>query len=92
MAVCLGVGLDVLTLAATILTAVVIDADVFDELLHDVVQENPEGIILRGGEHGDGIEFSEANVTRLVDHEPMAAPGAACLTLAWMHKEELLGL
>ncbi len=88
-AVCLGVGLDALTLAATILTAIVIDADVFDELLQDMVQENPEGITMRG-EHGH--DFSEANVTRLIDHEPMAAPGAACLALAWTHRAELLAL
>jgi len=91
-AVCLGVGLDALTLAATILTAVVIDADVFDKLFHDIVPENPEGIVMRGGEYGHGIEFSEANVARLVDHEPMAAPGAASLALAWTHRADLLAL
>ncbi len=89
-ALCLGVGLDALTLAATILTAVVIDADVFDELFGEVVLENSEGVILRGGEDGQGIEFSEANVTRLFQHEPLAAPGAACLALAWTYRAQLL--
>jgi hypothetical protein len=91
--VCLGAGVDALTLAATILTVVVIDAEVFDDLFADVVQVNAEGFTLFG-EDGDsaghGIEFIERNVTRLLEHEPMAAPGAACLALAWRNRIALL--
>jgi transcriptional regulator with XRE-family HTH domain len=92
-AVCLGAGVDALTLAATVLTVVIIDAEVFDELFADAVRVNAEGLTLFG-EDGDGaghgIEFSERNVTRLLRDEPMAAPGAACLALAWRNRIALL--
>jgi transcriptional regulator with XRE-family HTH domain len=92
-AVCLGAGVDALTLAATILTVVIIDAEVFDELLADAVQVNAEGLTLFGEDgdsSGTGIEFSERNVTRLLENEPMASPGAACLALAWRNRIALL--
>ncbi|MGI9008761.1 MAG: hypothetical protein ACR2FU_21665 [Streptosporangiaceae bacterium] len=92
-AACLGAGVDALTLAATILTVVIIDADVFDELFADIVQVNAEGLTLfgeDGASSGHGIEFSERNVSRLLEHEPMAAPGAACLALAWRNRIALL--
>lgn len=88
---CLGVGLDALTLAATILTAVVIDDDVFDEIFGDAVPVNAEGITVFG-EHGErnGIALNETNVKRLLTSEPMASPGAACLALAWRRRAVLL--
>ena len=92
-AACIGVGLDALTLAATILTVLVIDDDVFDELFRDAVQVNAEGITVfdeQGSSAGHGIAFSEGNVTRLLEREPMASPGAACLALAWRHRIALL--
>jgi len=92
-AVCLGAGLDALTLAATILTVVLIDADVFDEVFRDAVQVNAEGITMfdeQGNSTGHGLSFSEQNVTRLLEREPMASPGAACLALAWRHRIALL--
>jgi transcriptional regulator with XRE-family HTH domain len=92
-AVCLGAGVDALTLAATILTVLVIDAEVFDDLFGETVQENSEGMTVfgEGGvRSGSGLEFTEANVTRLLEREPMAAPGAACLSLAWRSRMALL--
>ncbi len=91
--VCLGVGLDALTLAATILTAVVIDDEAFDEVFGDVVETNAEGVIVAvgGRRAAEGIPFTEENVTRLLTSEPMAPPGAACLALAWKHRAVLLG-
>jgi hypothetical protein len=92
-AVYLGAGLDALTLAATILTVLVIDADVFDDLFADAVQVNAEGVTLFGEDGaaaGHGIDFSDRNVTRLLEREPMASPGAACLALAWRNKIALL--
>jgi len=92
-AVCLGAGVDALTLAATILTVVVIDAEVFDELFGDAVRVNSEGMTIfgeDGGDAGDGIEFCERNVKRLLEREPMAAPGEACLALAWRNRMALL--
>jgi len=92
-AFCLGAGLDALTLAATILTAVVIDDDVFDEAFRDVVQVNAEGITIfdeHGKDTGQGLPFADRTVTRLLEREPMASPGAACLALAWRHRISLL--
>lgn len=60
-------GLDALTLAATILTVVLIDADVFDEVFRDAVQVNAEGITVfdeQGNSTGHALVFSEQNVTR----------------------------
>jgi transcriptional regulator with XRE-family HTH domain len=90
---CLGVGLDALTLAATILTVVVIDDDVFDATLGAAVRVNAEGIIVSAGQDhtaAEGIPFTEQNVTRLLESEPMASPGAACLALASRHRATLL--
>jgi transcriptional regulator with XRE-family HTH domain len=92
-AVCLGAGLDALTLAATILTVVLIDDDVFDDVFRDAVQVNAEGITVfneQGNSTGRGLAFSQRNVTRLLDREPMASPGAACLALARRHRIALL--
>jgi hypothetical protein len=92
-AVCLGAGLDALTLAATILTVVLIDDDVFDEVFREAVQVNAEGVTVfdeHGNTTGHGLAFSEQNVTRLLEREPMASPGAACLALAWRHRIALL--
>jgi hypothetical protein len=92
-AVCLGAGLDALTLAATILTVVLIDDDVFDEIFRDAVQVNAEGITVfdeQGNSTGHGLAFSQQNVTRLLEREPMASPGAACIALAWRHRIALL--
>jgi hypothetical protein len=89
----LGIGLDSLTLAATILTVVVIDDDVFDRAFGEAVQCNEEGeiVALGDGRATDGIPFTAAAVDRLLTSEPMASPGAACLALAWQHRDRLLG-
>jgi hypothetical protein len=92
-AYCLGIGVDALTLAATIPTVVVIDGDAFDELLGDVVDVNAEGVMVRsidGEASATGVAFTEMNVRRLLDDEPIAPPGAACLELAWQHRDLLL--
>ncbi len=89
----LGLGLDALTLAATILTVVVIDDDVFGEAFRSVVRYNDEGEIVGVGENAaDGVPFTAECVDRMLTSEPLASPGAACLALAWQHREVLLGL
>jgi transcriptional regulator with XRE-family HTH domain len=90
----LGVGLDALTLAATILTVVVIDDDVFEHVFGDAVRYNDEGEIVSVGEGApmEGVPFTRSAVDRMLDVEPMASPGAACLALAWKHRDHLLGL
>lgn len=90
---CFGIGLDPLTLAGEILTAVVIDADVYDELFRDMVSVNNEGAVITetaGGGSAKGIRFDEANVERLLRSEPMAPAAAACVALVWRHRELLL--
>lgn len=90
----LGLGLDALTLAATILTVVVLDDDVFGEAFGNAVRFNDEGeiVAVAGGTPTDGIPFTEDSVRRMLETQPLASPGAACLSLAWEHRGELLGL
>ncbi|MCA1673673.1 MAG: XRE family transcriptional regulator, partial [Actinobacteria bacterium] len=87
----LGLGLSALTLAPTILTAVVIDDDVFTELFDKAVRFNEEGeiVTLGGGAPTEGIPFTEASVRRMLDTEPMSDSGAACLALTWQHRHAL---
>ncbi|MGQ0778096.1 MAG: helix-turn-helix domain-containing protein [Pseudonocardiales bacterium] len=87
----LGLGLNVLTLAACVLTVVVIDDDVFTEVFGSMVRFNEEGeIVAVGGSTPiEGVPFTEAAVRRMLDTEPMAGSGAACLALALRHRDAL---
>ncbi|MGW7594329.1 helix-turn-helix domain-containing protein, partial [Streptomyces rubiginosohelvolus] len=90
---CFGIGVDALTLAATIPSALVIDDEVFDQLFGEIAESNAEGITVthwNGQDTTDGIPFTQRNVTQFLECEPMAPPGAACLALAWRHREALL--
>lgn len=90
---CLGAGVDALTLAPTILTVLVIDYDIFDVVLRDVVATNAEGVVVfdaDGGVGAEGLPFDANTVKRFLAREPMASPGAACLSLAWRHRVALL--
>ncbi len=86
---CLGVALDALTLAATILTVLIVDDIVFDEVFADVVRINAEGRIVSAG-NGEGIPFDDVNVPRLLKTQPLASPGAGCLARAWRYRGLLL--
>ena len=44
----------------------------------------------RGSSSRTGIAFTEDNVTKFSECEPMAAPGQACLALAWQNRATLL--
>jgi hypothetical protein len=91
--VCLGAGLDALTLAATIMTVAVFDGPTFDAIFGEIVPVNAEGVTVTDGEGSrtaDGFPFTEDVVARLLEREPVASPGAACLHLAWAHRGELL--
>ncbi|MGH3942055.1 MAG: helix-turn-helix domain-containing protein [Pseudonocardiaceae bacterium] len=88
----LGIGLVASTLTASILTVVVIDDDVFTEVFGEAVQFNEEGEIITVGDGKpiEGVPFTEAAVRRMLETEPMVAPsGAACLALAWRHRDAL---
>lgn len=90
---CFGVGLDPLTLAGEILAAAVIDADVYDQVFADMVNRNNEGTLVGTDQNRPqaGIAFTEDNVTRLLTEEHLAPAAAACLHLAWHHRDLLLG-
>jgi hypothetical protein len=87
----LGFGLNALTLGATILTVVVIDDGVFTEVFGKAVRFNEEGEIVAvgGGTPTEGVPFTGAAVWRMLESEPMTASGAACLALAWRHRDAL---
>ena len=92
-ALCLGVGIDPLTLAGEILTVVVIDDDVFGEVFEGLVRGNSEGAVVSAGRTrrvGEGIPFTLEAVDRLVTREPIAPAASACLQLAWTHRDALL--
>lgn len=88
-AYCLGLGVDPLTLATDLLTVVVIDAPVYDELFGAMIETNSEGRLL-----GDGTRpwhpFTAATVERFAAAEPMQAAGVALLRLADANRDVLL--
>jgi hypothetical protein len=92
---CLGMGVDPLTFATDLLTAVVIDAPVFDDLFGELVDINAEGQVLssvtQSSAPSHGIAFAATTIDQLVEEEPMQAAGAATLALAWRHRQTLLG-
>jgi transcriptional regulator with XRE-family HTH domain len=90
---CLGVGLDTLTLTATILTVAVFDDDVFDDVFGGAVLVNAEGVLItaaKASSVSDGIPFTSDAVHRLLRDEPMASPGACILHRAWHFRDALL--
>jgi hypothetical protein len=82
---CLGLGTDPLTYATDLLTAAVIDSDVFDALFSTNLRRNAEGEMLTAR------EFAAHVIDRTVTGEPMQAAGAALLRLAWRHRDTLGG-
>ena len=81
----LGLGVDPLTMTTDLLTAAVIDADLFDEVFANLVAVNSEGRIINDTAT-TGFAFTEASVRRFSTREPMQAAGAAALRLAWKHR------
>jgi hypothetical protein len=83
-----------LTLATDLLTVVVIDVGLYDELFDGVIAVNEEDRVLSSvGERRTsayGIPFNADMVSRLVDDEPMQAAGAAVLWSAWEQRAALL--
>jgi transcriptional regulator with XRE-family HTH domain len=87
----LGTGLDPLTLAGEILTALVIDAEVFDQIFADAVAWNSEGDVVFGADGSIGVPWRRDTVYRVLTSEPLAPAAQACLELAWDHQDLLLG-
>ena len=87
---CLGIGVDALGLAVTIPTVLVIDDDLFDDLLGQLVTDNAEGRVIathRGALKG--IPWTESAVEHYLAGGRMSPSGAACLSLAWHHRNQL---
>jgi len=84
-AYCLGLGADPLTFALDLLTAVVIDAPLYDELFGELAERNAEGTVLKPR------PFDEPTIAELIANEPVQAAGAALLQLAIAHRGLLLG-
>lgn len=84
-----GLALDPLTYYVEVLTTVVFDAEVFDMIFPKVVSQNDEGLVVRGSGRHRGIAFSEENVGRTLAEEQLAPAGAACISLAWKHREQI---
>jgi hypothetical protein len=82
---CLGVGVDALNYVSDVLTVAVFDADVFDNVFRDMVDQNDEGEV-----ESREFSFDERTVDRLLTTESLAPSGAACLHLARQHRAEIL--
>jgi hypothetical protein len=83
-AYCLGLGTDPLTFAVDLLTVVVIDAGVYDELFGAAVASNAEGSVL------PPRPLDKRCVADLIARHPVQAAGEALLTLAVAHADALL--
>lgn len=74
---CLGLGVDPLTYATDLLTAAVIDAPVFDELIGAAASaHNAEGRVLQA------VPFEGEALRSLISQQPFQAAGEAVLKLA----------
>jgi Helix-turn-helix domain len=89
----LGVVLHALGLNPAIITAVIIDDVVFDELFHGLVAVNAEGRVVTSLDNCQsvhGLPFTEETVRQLMDREPLGGTSAACLALTWRYRESLV--
>ncbi|MEU8244303.1 XRE family transcriptional regulator [Actinoplanes missouriensis] len=88
----LGFALDALTLWSEILTVVVLEPDIFDELTPRLAEigthtlpQNQEGVKVKV------IPFDKGAVKRMLREGTVAPAGAGCLSLAMKHRTMLLG-
>ncbi|WKU08814.1 hypothetical protein [Micromonospora sp. HUAS LYJ1] len=77
---CLGVGVDALNYVGDILTVAIFDADVFDSIFSEMIDQNDEGEM-----DSEEFPFTPDSIRRLLDRETIAPSGAACLHLAAHH-------
>lgn len=75
-AYCLGLGVDPLSFATDLLTAVIIDGPIFDALFTGAVADNDEGRVL------ELQPFTAERVQQIIAEHPMQAAGVAALQLA----------
>lgn len=88
---CLGVGLDALTLYGEILTVAVYDPDTYDDLFAEAVDVNEEGTVVKAAGGVTALPLTAGVVDQIVGTGRMAPAGAACLRLAWRHRDMILG-
>jgi transcriptional regulator with XRE-family HTH domain len=86
---CLGVGVDALNYVGDVFTVAVFDADVFDAIFEEMVEQNDEGDFVVGHDRQE-FTFDEQTIERLMSTQPIAPSGAACLQLAWQHRASIL--
>jgi hypothetical protein len=89
----LGVVLPALGLNPAIMTAVIIDDVVFDDLFREWVTVNAEGHVitsLNNDQSVYGLPLTETTVRQFLDREPRGGTSAACWALAWRYRESLL--
>jgi hypothetical protein len=67
----------------------VFDADVFDDILDGMADQNDEGDFVIGRDRQD-FTFDGPTMERLLSTQPIAPVGAACLYLAWPHRASIL--
>lgn len=85
-AYCLGITLDALTLSGDILTVVIMEPDLYDELFSAAVDSNSEGAI-----PARTIPFEGNTLAHLRDSGCVAPGAAAALHFVWQHRRQLLG-
>ncbi|WP_432575068.1 helix-turn-helix domain-containing protein [Kineococcus sp. SYSU DK005] len=88
----LGIGVDPLTLAASIMTVAVFDDDLFDQVFADAVAVNAEGVLTAAAgtcRVSDGFPFTEQAIAHLL-HGGMTPPSAATLHRAWTLRRHLI--
>jgi transcriptional regulator with XRE-family HTH domain len=85
-----GLALDPLTLAGEILTILVIDADVFDDIFAGLVSRNSEGDVLPGTDGSVGVPWRRDSVFRLLAEQPLAPAASGLIEYAWQHQDEFL--
>jgi len=89
----LGVVLHALGLNPAIMTTVVIDDAVFDDLFRERVTVNAEGHVVTSLDNEQsmyGLPFNETTVRHFLDTEPLGGTSAACLALAWRYRDSLV--
>jgi hypothetical protein len=84
-----GAGIDALNLVSDLFTVAVFDAETFDAVFDRLVEVNEEGTVTRRS-GGEELTFDADTVHRLLTSGRLAPSGAACLSLAWAHRQHLL--
>ena len=88
----LGLAVGALDLWAGLETVAVFDADAFDEIFVDLVQENDEGTVVRVGRGQPTVHvpFTRGMIDELWATGRLAPESVFSLRTAWQHRDHLL--